>query len=145
MTTTAAPTSDSSVVSPGRSRSHLVGVVLSVLLGAFFVFDVVGKLLQPASVVEATEKLGFDATQATVMAIVLAVCVILWAVPRTTVLGAIALSAYLGGAVATNWNADKPLVSTTLFAVYVGVALWIAMFLRRPQLLSVLGFRSAHN
>ncbi len=122
-----------------RSRAQIVGIVLSVLIGAFLVFDVLGKLFQPESVVEGTEKLGFTTGQATVMAIVLALCVIVWAIPRTAVLGAIGITAYLGGAVSANWNNDEPLVSTTLFAVYFGVALWIAMILRRPQLLSVLG------
>ncbi|MGU3291030.1 DoxX family protein [Williamsia sp. M5A3_1d] len=134
--TTTAPTTTSS-----RSRTHTVGVVLSAILGAFLVFDILGKLFQPESVVEGTQKLGFTTTQATVMGIVLALCVVVWAIPRTAVLGAIGITAYLGGAVTANWNDDAPLVSTTLFAVYFGVALWIAMLLRRPQLLSVLGLR----
>ncbi|GAA1458602.1 DoxX family protein [Williamsia maris] len=144
MTTTVA-TSTESTSTATRSRTHIAGVVLSVLIGAFLVFDILGKLFQPESVVEGTEKLGFTTTQATVMAIVLAVCVIVWVIPRTAVLGAIGLTAYLGGAVTANWNNDAPLVSTTLFAVYFGVALWIAMILRRPQLLEVLGLRAARH
>lgn len=88
-----------------------------------------------------TTDLGFTADQATVMGIVLALCTIVWLIPRTAVLGAIGITAYLGGAVCANWNADKPLVSTTLFAVYLGVLLWIAVLLRRPALLAVLGLR----
>ena len=56
-------------------------------------------------------------------------------------LGAIGITAYLGGAVCANWNNDKPLVSTTLFAVYLGALLWVAMVLRRPALLDVVGLR----
>ncbi|GGF18747.1 DoxX family protein [Williamsia phyllosphaerae] len=138
-------TSPAATSSGTRSRTRLAGVVLSVLIGAFLLFDILGKLFQPESVVEGTEKLGFTMTQATVMAIVLALCVIVWAIPRTAVLGAIGLTAYLGGAVSANWNNDAPLVSTTLFAVYFGVALWIAMILRRPQLLEVLGLRAPHR
>ncbi|MBJ7290934.1 DoxX family protein [Williamsia sp.] len=145
MTTTVSTSTASASKTTKRSRTHIAGIVLSVLIGAFLVFDILGKLFQPQSVVEGTEKLGFTTTQATVMAIVLALCVIVWAIPRTAVLGAIGLTAYLGGAVCANWNNDAPLVSTTLFAVYFGVALWIAMILRRPQLLEVLGLRASHR
>ena len=142
-TTVSTPTKDTTTAT--RSRTHIAGVVLSVLIGAFLIVDILGKIFQPESVVEGTEKLGFSTTQATVMAIVLALCVIVWAIPRTAVLGAIGLTAYLGGAVSANWNNDAPLVSTTLFAVYFGVALWIAMILRRPQLLEVLGLRAVRR
>ncbi|MCX6470467.1 MAG: DoxX family protein [Corynebacteriales bacterium] len=141
MTTTATTPADTTTTR--RSRAHTIGVVLSVLLGAFLLFDILGKLFQPESVVEGTEKLGFSTTQATVMGIVLAGCLVVWAIPRTAVLGAIGITAYLGGAVTANWNDDAPLVSTTLFAVYFGVALWIAMVLRRPALLAVLGLRKS--
>ena len=144
MTTTVSTPTTAMPTAP-RSRTHIAGLVLSVLIGAFLVFDILGKLFQPQSVVEGTEKLGFSTTQATLMAIVLALCVIVWAIPRTAVLGAIGLTAYLGGAVSANWNNDAPLVSTTLFAVSFGVALWIAMILRRPQLLEVLGLRAGRR
>jgi len=143
--TTAVSTPTTTTPRAARARTHIAGVVLSVLIGAFLVFDILGKVFQPESVVEGTEKLGFTTTQATVMAIVLALCVLVWAIPRTAVLGAIGLTAYLGGAVCANWNNDAPLVSTTLFAVYFGVALWIAMILRRPQLLEVLGLRAGRR
>lgn len=142
MTTTATTPADTTTTTR-RSRAHTIGVVLSMLLGAFLLFDILGKLFQPESVVEGTEKLGFSTTQATVMGIVLAGCLVVWAIPRTAVLGAIGITAYLGGAVTANWNDDAPLVSTTLFAVYFGVALWIAMVLRRPALLAVFGLRKS--
>ena len=124
-----------------RPRTWIVGTVLTVVIAVFLVFDVLGKLFQPDSVVEGTTALGFTTEQATVMGIVLALCTVVWLIPRTAVLGAIGITAYLGGAVCANWNADKPLVSTTLFAVYLGVLLWVAMVLRRPALLDVVGLR----
>ena len=124
-----------------RPRTWIAGTVLTGLIAAFLVVDVLGKLFQPESVVDGTTALGFTTDQATVMGIVLALCTIVWLLPRTAVLGAIGITAYLGGAVCANWNADKPLVSTTLFAVYLGVLLWVAMLLRRPALLDVLGVR----
>ena len=138
------PTAPATTTPAGRTRPRtwIAGTVLTVLIAAFLVFDVLGKLFQPDSVVEGTVDLGFTTTQATVMGIVLALCTVVWLIPRTAVLGAIGITAYLGGAVCANWNDDAPLVSTTLFAVYLGVLLWVAMLLRRPALLDVLGRRA---
>ncbi|MGZ8178020.1 DoxX family protein [Williamsia sp. SKLECPSW1] len=140
-TTATAPDAPDAAPSGRRTRSWTVGTVLTVLIAVFLVFDVLGKLFQPESVVRGTTDLGFTTGQATVMGIVLALCTIVWLIPRTAVLGAIGISAYLGGAVTANWNDDAPLASTTLFAAYLGVLLWVAMLLRRPALLTVLGLR----
>lgn len=141
MSTTTPVATPTTPVEARRPRTWIAGTVLTVVIAAFLVFDVLGKLFQPDSVVKGTTDLGFTTDQATVMGIVLALCTIVWLIPRTAVLGAIGITAYLGGAVCANWNADKPLVSTTLFAVYLGVLLWIAVLLRRPALLAVLGLR----
>lgn len=139
---TAAPVAWSTTPTTARRpRTWIVGTVLTVPIAALLVVDVLGKLFQPVSVVEGTTALGFTTEQATVMGIVLALCTVVWLIPRTAVLGAIGITAYLGGAVCANWNDDAPLVSTTLFAVYLGVLLWVAMLLRRPALLDVLGLR----
>lgn len=116
-----------------------VGVVISVLVGAFLVFDVAGKLAGVPQVKEGTAALGFPAGQALVMGIVLAVCVVVYAIPRTAVLGALGITAYLGGAVTANMRIEAPLFSSTLFAVYLGVLMWVGMVLRRPELLKVAG------
>lgn len=73
-----------------------------------------------------TETLGFPAHQALVMGVVLAVCVVAYAIPRTAVLGALGITAYLGGAVKANMRIVDPPLSTTLFAVYLGVLMWAA-------------------
>lgn len=111
------------------------------LVGAFLAFDVVGKLTRPQSVVDGTEKLGFDSDQAIVMGIVLLICLVVYAIPRTAVLGALGITAYLGGAVTANMRIEEPLFSTVLFAVYLGVLMWIGLVLRRPELLKVAGLR----
>jgi hypothetical protein len=116
-----------------------VGVVISVLVGAFLVFDVAGKLAGVPQVKEGTAALGFPAGQALVMGIVLAVCVVVYAIPRTAVLGALGITAYLGGAVTANMRVEAPLFSSILFAVYLGVLMWVGMVLRRPELLTVAG------
>jgi hypothetical protein len=124
-----------------RSRRRVIGIAISVLIGAFLVFDVVGKLMVPPQVEEGVAKLGFPVGQALVMGLVLGVCVLAYAVPRTAVLGALGITAYLGGAVTANMRIEAPLFSTTLSAVYVGVLMWVGLALRRPELLRVVGLR----
>jgi hypothetical protein len=133
-----ATTSDPTAQRGGRLSAR-IGVVISALVGAFLVFDAVGKLAGFAQVKEGTAALGFPAHQAMVMGIVLAVCVVVYAIPRTAVLGALGITAYLGGAVTANMRIEAPLFSTTLFAVYFGVLMWVGMVLRRPELLKVAG------
>ena len=124
-----------------RSPRRIAGIAISVLVGAFLVFDAVGKLLVPQPVREGVEALGFPVSQALVMGVVLGVCVLVYAVPRTAVLGALGITAYLGGAVTANMRIEAPLYSTTLSAVYVGVLMWVGLALRRPELLRVAGLR----
>ena len=125
-----------------RTTSRLgakIGVVISVLVGAFLAVDAAGKLADLTQVKEGTEALGFPADQALVMGVVLTVCVVAYAVPRTAVLGALGITAYLGGAVTANMRVEAPLFSATLFAVYLGVLMWVGMVLRRPELLRIAG------
>jgi hypothetical protein len=72
---------------------------------------------------------------------ILAICTALYAIPRTAVLGALLLTAYLGGAVATNLISGSPLVSNALFGVYVGLAVWGGLYLREPRLRTLLPLR----
>ena len=116
-----------------------IGVAISVLVGAFLAVDAAGKLAGLQQVKEGTEALGFPPDQALVMGVVLTVCVVAYAIPRTAVLGALGITAYLGGAVTANMRVEAPLFSTTLFAVYLGVLMWVGMVLRRPALLRIAG------
>ena len=109
------------------------------LVGAFLVFDAAGKLVGAPQVKEGTAALGFPAGQALVMGLVLSVCLVVYAIPRTAVLGALGITAYLGGAVTANMRVEAPLFSTILFAVYFGVLMWVGLALRRPALLKVAG------
>ena len=117
------------------------GIVISVLVTAFLVFDSVGKLVAVPQVKEGTQALGFPQGQVLVMGIVLAVCVFVYVIPRTAVLGALGITAYLGGAVTANMRVESPLLTHTLFAVYLGVLMWVGLAMRRPQLLEVVGIR----
>lgn len=73
--------------------------------------------------------------------VVLLLCTVLYLVPRTAPLGAVLLTGYLGGAVLTNWRVEKPLFSTVLFAVYVGIAVWAGLYLRDRKVRELLPLR----
>jgi hypothetical protein len=123
------------------SKGRKTGVVISVLVTAFLAFDAIGKLAAVPQVKEGTEALGFPAGQALIMGIVLSICVVVYAIPRTAVLGALGITAYLGGAVTANMRVESPLLTHTLFAVYLGVLMWVGLAMRRPELLRVVGLR----
>ncbi|WP_024440230.1 MULTISPECIES: DoxX family protein [unclassified Mycobacterium] len=135
MTTTADP------ATPRRSRAWITGAAITAMLGLFFAFDAIPKILGLAFAREATEGLGFSPDKTAMIGWVLLVCLVVFLVPRTAVLGALGLTAYLGGAVTINLHADKPLAGFVLSGVYVGVLVWIGLILRRPELLRVLGLR----
>ncbi|PXX08035.1 DoxX family protein [Mycolicibacterium moriokaense] len=126
---------------PSKSWARTAGIVISVLVAALLAVDAAGKLAGVPQVKEATQALGFPPGQALVIGIVLAVCVLVYVVPRTAVLGALGITAYLGGAVTTNMRVEAPLFTHTLSAVYVGVLMWVGLAMRRPELLRVVGIR----
>ena len=111
-----------------------IGWVLTGLLAVFLIFDAVGKLLNVQEVKDAMVELGLREEMTPVIGIVLLIFLALYLVPRTAVLGAVLLTGYLGGAVLTNWRVEKPLLSTVLSAVYVGILAWGALYLREPKL-----------
>ena len=131
MSVLSAPNTTGRPVSRAASRT---GTVLTVLLTAFLLFDAVPKILQMPFVVQATEAMGFAASAVPVIGTVLLVCLALYLVPRTAILGAVFLTGYLGGAVCAQLRIDAPLFSTMLFPVYFGVLVWVALYLRSPQL-----------
>ena len=65
----------------------------------------------------------------------------LYAIPQTAVLGAILLTGYMGGAIATHLRIDSPLFSHTLFGVYLGLLIWGGLYLREPRLRALIPFR----
>jgi len=134
-------TTNADHTAPRRSRAWTTGAVITAVLGLFFAFDAIPKILGLPFAREATEGLGFSPDKTAVIGWVLLVCLVVFLIPRTAVLGALGLTAYLGGAVTTNLHADKPLAGFVLSGVYVGLLVWIGLILRRPELLRVLGLR----
>jgi hypothetical protein len=114
------------------------GRILSGIAVAFLLFDASGKLLRVAPVIEGTVKLGYPEAAVFQLGLLLLVGIGLYLTPQTSVLGAIYLAAYLGGAVATHYRLGNPLASHVLFPVYVAAFLWIGLALRHPRVLSVL-------
>lgn len=134
MSTLSTPTSTLATPAPAAHAPALwAGRALTALTALFLTFDAVIKLVGEPHAVEATAALGFPAHQlATIGAIELA-CAVVWLVPRTAVLGAVLLTGYLGGAVACQLRLEQPLLSTTLFPVYVGGMVWAGLALRDPR------------
>ena len=120
----------------GRTTPQKAGLALSAFLLLFLLADAVPKILGVEFARTATEGLGFPPYQTYVIGWVLLACVIAWVIPRTAVLGAVGLTAYLGGAVTIDMHHEAwfPVV----FAVAFGLLIWGALILRRPTLLKVL-------
>lgn len=108
----------------------------------FLLMDGVMKLVKPEPVLRATVQLGYPESVIFGLGIVLLVCVILYVIPRTAVLGAILLTGYLGGAVATHVRVGDPLFSHILFPVYVAILVWGGLYLREERLRALIPLRS---
>jgi hypothetical protein len=114
--------------------SRRAGVALSALATLFFVVDATGKLLQIEPVMQGTAQLGWPPGAVVPLGVLLLIGALLYAVPRTSVLGAIYLTGFLGGAVATHYRIGSPLATHVLFGVYVGIIMWAGLALRHPAL-----------
>lgn len=129
---------------PGSSisKSSLwAGRILSGLAALFMIFDGVIHVLKISPVVEGFGQLGFPLSVAVPLGIVELVCVALYLYPRTSVLGAILLTGYLGGAIATQVRVAAPLLSTTLFPVYIALLVWGGIYLRDDRVRAMIPLR----
>ena len=105
-------------------------------------FDSAGKLFQMPPVVEGTLRLGYPRDLVFTLGLILLACVLVYLIPRTSVLGALLLTGYLGGAVATHVRVDSPLLTHALVPVYVAAVLWAGLLLRDGRLRGFLGSAS---
>jgi len=134
---------ESSTLSTPISRNKLwAGRIISALPVLFLLFDAVIHIIRIGPVDQAFTDLGWPASLSPTLGIIELICVVLYAIPRTSVLGAVLLTGYLGGAVATNLRVGLPLFSHVLFPVYVGVLLWGGLYLRDLRLRAVFPVRS---
>jgi hypothetical protein len=114
------------------STALWTGRILSGLVIAFLLFDAVGKLVPIKPVMEAMQYLGFKSTVelARGLGFLLLACTLLYAIPRTSLLGATLLTGFLGGAIAVHLRAGDAFFSQVLFGGYIGCLLWAGLFLR---------------
>lgn len=112
--------------------------IISGLVILFMLTDSIFKFIQPAEVVRGTIELGYASHHIAIMGMLGLLSILLYAIPRTAILGAILLTAYFGGAVATHLRLDNPLFSHILFPVYLGVLAWGGLWLRDERVRKVL-------
>jgi len=116
------------------SKAVWTGRVLSTLAVLFLTMDAAMKLLQVPEAVKGTIELGYPASVLVPLGIIQVVCLIAYLIPRTSILGAILWTGYLGGAIATHVRHGDPLFTHILFPVYVAVLLWAGLWLRDRRL-----------
>ena len=119
----------------------IVGWTLSVLVILFLIMDLSMKFMQLPIVLSTTEQLGWPTSSVTTLAVLLSVATALYAFPQTSVLGAILLTGYLGGAVATHVRIGSPLFSHVLFGVYLGLFVWGGLYLRDARIRALIPIR----
>jgi len=121
-----------------QSRKMLwTGRVISALVILFLLVDSGGKVARLAPYLEGTVKVGYPASLVVPLGIVLLVCTVVYAIPQTSVLGAILLTGYLGGATATHVRVGQPF----WFPIMIGVLVWAGLFLREERLRALIPLR----
>jgi hypothetical protein len=120
-----------------RDWPHLIGWVLSALVGLLLIVGAVMTLANPSAMTEGFQKYGYPASTLVPIAIVELVCALLYLVPSTSVLGALLLTAYFGGAVSTHVRVSEGFIP----AVVVAVVAWVALYLREPRLRALVPLR----
>jgi hypothetical protein len=125
------------------SRARIsAGNIISALPVLFLLFDSVIKLMVIDPVVESFGQLGYPVSVSLGIGLLELVCLVLYVIPRTSVLGAILLTGYLGGAVATHVRVGSPMLTHVLFPIYVAALVWGGLFLREARLRALVPLRS---
>jgi hypothetical protein len=115
-----------------------IGWIVSAVIGLFLIADAGAKLMRLPVVLEVTSGLGWPTNSVAPLGVILVVSTLLYLFPRTSLVGAILLTGYLGGAIATHARIGSPLFTHTLFGTYIGIFMWSGLVLRDPRLRSVL-------
>ncbi|MGA9885765.1 MAG: DoxX family protein [Candidatus Acidiferrales bacterium] len=117
------------------------GRIVSAIVVLFMLFDSITKILKVQQVIDATVRIGFPVNTIMGIGVTLLICTILYVIPRTSVLGAILLTAYLGGATAANVRAASPALNLS-FPIIFGVLVWLGLFLRESRLRALIPLKS---
>jgi len=126
--------------SPSKPRLW-TGRVLSAVAILFLLFDGIMKLVRPLPVTQAMTKLGFPQDLSVPIGVILLICTAFYALPRTSVFGAVLLTGYLGGAVVSQLRINAPLLGNTLFPIYFAVLMWAGLYVRDSRLAALLPLR----
>ena len=127
--------------SPADARSvgaRWAGRLLTGIATLFLAFDTAIKLVAAGPAVEATAQLGFAPHHLLTIGLIELACLILYLVPRTAPLGAVLWTGYFGGAIATHLRLENPLLSHTLFPIYVAALVWGGLYLRDARVRALL-------
>jgi hypothetical protein len=124
-----------------KSKKPWAGYIVSALPVLFLLLDAVGKFVKPQAVVEGTLQLGYPESVIVALGIILLASTVIYLIPQTAVLGAILLTGYLGGAVATHVRVGSPLFTHVLFPTYLGAMIWLGLYLRDPRIRALLPLR----
>src|SRR3977135_282391 len=127
---------------PVAKTARWVGRILSGLVIVFLLLDGTIKLVPWPAVTETLDRMGYGSSEtlARSLGIITIVCTVLYSIPPTSILGAILLTGYLGGAMASHVRIGSPLFSHVLFGFYLGVMLWGGLWLRYRSLRGLLPF-----
>lgn len=127
---------------PVSKPARWLGRVLSGLVILFLLFDGAIKLVPWPVVTETMDRMGYGSSEmlARSLGVITLVCTVLYAVPPTSILGAILLTGYLGGAMASHVRIGSPLFSHILFGFYLGVMVWGGLWLRNRSLRALIPF-----
>lgn len=112
----------------------IIGWAISLLMIVFLLFDSIGKIIGIDQSVKATIELGYPHETILPIGIMLLFFTIFYSIHRTSIFGAILLTAYLGGAVATNLRVEAPLFTHVLFPVFIGILVWLGLAFRQENL-----------
>ncbi len=130
-----------------QSKAMLwAGRIITGIVIAFMTFDVGIKLIEMDVVRDTLLQLGYPLRLARgfEIGVIQAICLILYVIPRTSVLGAILLTAVMGGAVASHLRIGSPLPTHTLFGVYLGILIWAGLYLRNPRLRALIPVQTSN-
>ena len=127
---------------PVSKRRLRAGEIVSGIAVLFLLFDSIIKVMVIAPVAESFSQLGYPVSVSRGIGLLQLVCLAVYVVPRTSILGAILLTGYLGGAVATHVRVGSPLFTHVLFPIYVAVLLWGGLLLRDDRVRALIAPRS---
>lgn len=121
----------------GSGKVVWVGWAITVIVSLLFLFSAVMKLMGPPEVKEGMAQLGLPESMLKPLAILEAACAVIYLIPMTSVLGAILLAGYIGGAICTHWRVGDPFLGQ----IAIGIVVWVGIYLRDARLKSLIPLR----